>query len=282
MRKWVVGAWLGVILGGCHPSRESLTAGQIGCPPQEVSTSSVDVSGGWNQSAETWTAECRGRRFICSEVTTSSLDFDGLFADWTDSVDSDISCREELSPPEPSHWSQAPSPPPPSGSPPPTGAGGFELGMPRTAARERCEAAGHEWRAGKKGRATCSGTSAPLGFRASVELTFCRDTACAVTLSQTPSSEWMQPFAALQASLTEKYGQASERRLRIPSMCRTNEQFDRCAEDGALHLNVSWRWPTGQSVRLSLGKRSHPAGDSAVRLTYVKAPGVKGLDASAL
>lgn len=282
MRQWVLGTWLAVILTACHPSRESLTAGHIGCPPNEVSTFSVDSSSGWNQSAETWTAECRGRRFICSEVTTSSFDLDGLFADWTDSVDSDVSCREELSPAEASPASRAPSAPRLASSPPPTGAGGFELGIARAPARERCKAAGHEWRVGKKGRATCSGTATPVGFPASVELAFCSDTACAVTLSHTPGSKWIQPFAALQASLTEKYGQASERRLRIPSMCRTTQQFDRCAEDGALHLDVSWRWATGQSVRLSLGKRSRPAGESAVWLTYVKAPRVRSLDASAL
>jgi hypothetical protein len=219
---------------------------------------------------------------VCSEVTTSSWDLDWLFTDSTSSVDSDVSCREELSPLEVSHASPASSPSPLSSSPPPTGAGGFELGMARAPARERCEAAGHDWRVGEKSRATCSGTATPLGFPASVELAFCGDTACAVTLSHTPTSEWMQPFATLQASLTEKYGQASVRRLRIPSVCRTNEQFDRCAEGGALHLNVSWRWPTGQSVGLSLGKRSRPAGESAVRLTYVKATGLESLDAAAL
>lgn len=163
---------MGALITGCHPSRESLTAGQSGCPPSEVRTPGVDSSSGWSQSAETWRAERRGRRFIRSEGTTSSLDLDGLFTDFIDSVDSDISCPEELTAPEESHASRAPSPSSLQSSPPPTGAGGFELRMARAAARQRCEAAGHDWRAGAA-RATCSGTATPVGFPASVELMFC-------------------------------------------------------------------------------------------------------------
>jgi hypothetical protein len=77
-------------------------------------------------------------------------------------------------------------------------------------------------------------------------------------------------------------GQASKRQLRIPSMCRTNEQFDRCARDGALNLSVSWQWPAGERLRLSLGKPASRAGDSAVQLTYLRPPRVSNLDASAL
>jgi hypothetical protein len=270
-------------LAGCVPSRESLTAGQIGCPPSEVSTSSLSSSGGWNQSVETWTAECRGRRFVCSEITTSSFDLSWLFTDATDSVDSDVSCREELSTTEATARSSRRSDPPVSASSaPPIGGAGFELGLSPEAARQRCEAAAHLWESLDAQHASCSGTATSLGFPATTRLAFCDSGLCGITVSHTPTGHWIQPFSALQATLTAKYGTASKRRLRIPSMCRTDEQFDRCALDGTLDLSVSWHWPTGQRLRLSLGRVSPHAGESAVRLTYVKPPRPSGPNASAL
>lgn len=272
---------LGVSLVGCHPSRESLTAGQIGCPPSEVSTFGASASGGWNQIAETWTAECRGRRFVCSEVTTSSWDLDWLFSDSTSSVDSDVSCREELSNTEATAASRPPAGARVASSVPPSGGAGFELGASRATARQRCESAAHRWEGEDGEHASCSGTASELGFAATTELTFCRESVCGVTLSHTPEAHWMRPFTDLDAMLTAKYGPASKRRVLVPSMCRTDEQFDRCARDGTLALSVSWHWPTGQRLRLSLGKASRLTGESAVRLTYVKAPSAARLNASA-
>jgi hypothetical protein len=277
-----IAAALALGLLACRPSRESLTAGQIGCPSNEVSTSAGASSSGWNQSAETWTAECRGRRFICSEVTTSSFDLDWLFTDATDSVDSDVACREELSSASEQALSIARSEPPsPASSAPPTGGAGFDLGISLASARQRCEAAGHRFTDPSGGHAACSGTATPLGFPATARLSFCGGALCGITLSHTPADHWMRPFSDLQAALTAKYGAASKRQLRIPSMCRTDQQFDRCALDGALDLSVSWRWPSGQSLRLSLGAQPR-MGESAVRLTYVKAPDAVGPNASAL
>lgn len=88
---------LGSLVFGCAPSREALTAGEVGCPPSELSVHDEDSSSGWAQSADTWIAECRGRRFVCTEVVTSGVDFGWLFSDSVDSRDSDVSCHEELS-----------------------------------------------------------------------------------------------------------------------------------------------------------------------------------------
>jgi hypothetical protein len=270
-------------LVGCVPSRESLTAGQIGCPPSEVSTSNPSSSTGWNQSATTWTAECRGRRFVCSEVTTSSFDLDRLFTDATDSVDSDISCREELSTTNAMALSSPRSAATVAASSmPPIGGAGFELGLSHSVARQRCESAGHRWDAIDAGHAACSGTAASLGFPATTRLAFCEADLCAITVTHSPAAHWLEPFTALQRTLTAKYGTASKRRLRIPPMCRTDEQFDRCALDGTLDLSMSWQWPAGQRLRLSLGRASPHAGESAVRLTYVKPPRPSGPNASAL
>jgi hypothetical protein len=275
---WLV---LGASFAGCVPSRESLTAGQIGCPPNEVSTFGASASGGWNQSAETWFAECRGKRFVCSEITTSSWDLDWLFTDSTSSVDSDVSCREELSASAATAASTPRAEVRVASSTPPSGGAGFELGVSRATARERCESAAHLWEEEDGPHASCSGTATALGFAATARLTFCRERLCGVTVSHTPEAHWMRPFTELDATLTAKYGPASKRKVIVPTMCRTDEQFDRCARDGALALSVSWQWPTGQRLRLSLGKASPHTGGSAVRLTYVKAPAAVGLNASA-
>ena len=54
------------LLPGCSPLRQG-SAGQIGCPPQEIVI--ADAKHGW--SAATWTASCRGHTYHCSYVATS-------------------------------------------------------------------------------------------------------------------------------------------------------------------------------------------------------------------
>jgi hypothetical protein len=237
-----------------------------------------ESSSGWGQSADTWVAECRGRRFICSEVVTSGIDFDWLFSDSVDSRDSDVSCHEELSarPVEPTPSTPALAP---TSAAPSSGAG-FELGSARSEVRARCEASGHAFR--DEGDQTfCSGAAASLGFEASTQLTFCKDTLCGITIAQVPEAGWATAFKHLDARLTDKYGPATLRRVRVPSICRTPEQFDRCALDGALDFEVRWQWPEGARLRLLLDKPAAP-GVAAVRLVYVKPPRVHLLDTSAL
>ena len=279
--RGLLGLALGGTLCGCQPTRESLTAGHIGCPPSEVVTTGVSSSSGWNQSAETWMAECRGRRFVCTEVTTSSFDGDWLFTSSTDSVDSDVSCREELAPVA----SQAaadttPVAPAMATSAPPTGGAGFELGMSRTAAREVCEAADHHWEDDSSRQPSCTGPAAALGFPAEVQLTFCKPGLCGISVSHVPEEHWMQRFMGLRRTLETKYGAPSKQQVRVPSMCRTDEDFDRCARDGTLRLSLSWQWPTGQRMRLSLGQSPH-AGENRVLLTYVHAAPLPSANAAA-
>jgi hypothetical protein len=236
-----------------------------------------ESSSGWAQSADTWIAECRGRRFVCSEVMTSGIDFGWLFSDSVDSRDSDVSCHEELStrPAEPTPAAALP----PSSAPPSSGAG-FELGSARSEVRVRCESSGHAFR--DEGAQTfCSGAAASLGFEASTQLTFCKDTLCGITIAQVPEAGWATAFKDLDARLTDKYGPATLRRVRVPNVCRTPAQFDRCALDGALDFEVRWQWPQGERLRLLLDKPAAPA-VAAVRLVYVKPPGAHPLDTSAL
>jgi hypothetical protein len=277
-----MGSCLGLLLWGCTPSREALTAGEVGCPPSELSVHGAESSGGWGQSAATWIAECRGRRFVCTEVVTSSFDLDWLFTDSVDSRDSDVSCHEEVTPARSAlalttrESAIAPRVEPPSGG------GGFALGSSRDVAREQCETSGHTWREEKGAHGFCSGTAAPLGLEAGTQLTFCKTALCGITISHVPHAKWATAFAELDASLTDKYGTASLRRVRIPSMCRTDEQFDRCVLDGALDFEVRWQWPRGERLRLLLGKPREANGVAALRLIYVKPPGLRRLDGAAL
>jgi hypothetical protein len=270
----LLGSWL----LGCAPSRQAMTAGEVGCPPSELSIRDEASSTGWAQSAETWIAECRGRRFVCTEVMTSSFDYGWLFGDSVDSRDSDVSCHEEISsPPLRVEASEAPLAP---RSEPANGGAGFELGGARDATRERCESNGHTFR--DEGSQTfCSGTAAPLGFEASTQLTFCKDRLCGITIAQVPERAWAAAFKELDGRLTEKYGPASMRKVRVPSMCRTAAQFDRCALDGALDFEVRWQWPRGERLRLLLDKPA-ASGVAALRLMYVMPPDIRRVDSSAL
>jgi hypothetical protein len=270
---------LGSLLLACAPSREALTAGEVGCPPNELRINSGISSTGWAQSAETWVAECRGRRFICTEVVTSSFDYGWLFSDSVDARDSDVSCHEELSARpamelEPREPALAPR------SEPPTGGAGFELGNERSAVRERCESSGNTFR-DEGAQSFCSGAAAPLGFEASTQLTFCKDVLCGITVAHIPARAWAEAFKELDTRLTDKYGPATVRRVRVPSMCRTPEQFDRCAMDGALAFEVRWQWPHGERLRLLLD-RPAASGVPALRLMYVKRRGSRRADNSAL
>src|SRR5688572_15726908 len=98
MRELITVLLIALGLLACQPSRSAMTAGEIGCPERDIRTYDDGSSVGFSQTAETWIAECRGRRFVCSEVRTSSSDISWLFTDATDSVDSDVSCKEELAP----------------------------------------------------------------------------------------------------------------------------------------------------------------------------------------
>jgi len=274
------GLALAAVIGACQPTRESLTAGQIGCPPSEVVTNALSSSSGWNQSAETWLAECRGRRFVCTEVTTSSFDVDWIFTSSTDSVDSDVSCREELAPAASQATPDA-RPVAAATSAPPTGGAGFELGMSRTAAREACEAAEHQWEDDSGEQPSCTGPALALGFPAQVQLTFCAHGLCGIVVSHVPEEHWMQRFIGLRRTLETKYGAPSKQQMRVPSMCRTDEDFDRCAKDGTLRLSLSWQWPTAQRLRLSLGQTPRGTGENRVLLSYVQAAPVPSSSAAA-
>lgn len=73
-----------------------MTAGQIGCLQNEITISGSEHSTGWTESSDTWVAECKGRRFICTKTTSGG---------WASTVSGDVNkptsssqvaCKEAL------------------------------------------------------------------------------------------------------------------------------------------------------------------------------------------
>ncbi len=58
-------------VSGCS-SLPAIVAGRAGCPEIEVQI--VESSSGWGLSPSTYTAQCRGRKFVCSVGAEQDLD----------------------------------------------------------------------------------------------------------------------------------------------------------------------------------------------------------------
>lgn len=286
--RFFVFGCLVVGLFGCRPSRESVTAGQVGCNPDEIQISDENSSMGWGQSAETWTAECNGRTFVCSQLDTSTtaLVSNGKAATTVGASSSDVSCHERLSDAPAARTvaattaNEARAKAAPT-APAPTAGAGFQLGSDPEGMRQACEAAGHTWGPPSKGRATCSGTAADLGFPADVTFKFCSGKACMVTLHHVPESEWSSTFSELKGKLTVKYGAPNESEAVVPAGCRSESEFVECLRNQGVRLHFSWTWPTGERVILSIGKEE-PESDAAIRIDYTRPVRKVAANASAL
>lgn len=66
LRGWVLATLLVTVVSsmGCGSNLASVSAGHVGCSPNEISI--ADERSGW--STVTWTATCRGRRFQCTSA----------------------------------------------------------------------------------------------------------------------------------------------------------------------------------------------------------------------
>lgn len=274
-----VGLLMFALMGGCVPSKEAKSAGQIGCTPGEITISNEDSHFGFVQSGKTWVAECHGRTFVCSQVNESGSDrdfFDALFAS------DQVSCREAPEPLQAERNRQAReaaiaerSMRPPA--PPPSGAAGFEFGETPEAAARRCEAAGQAW-VSANGRATCSGAAAPLGIPARVDLEFCDGRACAISVEHVPEATWSRSSVSLKANLETKYGPAQESSGSVPERCRTEDAFTQCLASRQVALRYAWRWAGGESLEMSVGKPT-PARSAAIRIVYRRPAGAANLSA---
>lgn len=80
MSKFILSVGVSALLvSACASHSAALTSGQIGCPTEELKITSQDV--GW--STKTWTAECRGKTFYCTYMTSYNLG-------------SGVQCKEEM------------------------------------------------------------------------------------------------------------------------------------------------------------------------------------------
>jgi hypothetical protein len=275
MRRGFCGFLLLVGLAGCRPSRESMSAGQIGCPPEEINVSQEQSSSGFLQSSATWYAECRGKMFICSELAATSGPSAGTF---------NVDCRPEVSDKpvvasgEGSGETSTETAKKPGGAP--IGGGGFEFGTSGEAAQKACEAAGNSWSlTGTLG--TCSGAAQSLGFDASVTIEFQRERASKITVVHAPEKKWASALAELRTKLAEKYGAPYDSAANVPPNCRTDAELVACFDKG-LRLRFTWTWKSGERLELSAGKPAKSEGDTAIRVEYEKPAPTLGADASAL
>jgi hypothetical protein len=281
MRRWLLRGVLGLgLLTGCFPGRAAKSAGLVGCAPDEIEISNEQLHLGLIQSGETWMAECRGRTFICSQTDHVGREGDALgnllAADH-------VSCTEAAESPQEAAAREArtsarataavPQPKPVA----PVGAAGFDFGLSLDVAQQRCEAAGQAWDATIPELPTCSGPATPVGPRAAVGLRVCEARVCGIFLELRPTKAWSSEVVSLKAKLDAKYGAAEEGTRGIPVQCRSDAQFQRCLQTEELALRYVWRWTSGETLELFIGKGVD--GEPAIRLAYGASPGA---DISAL
>lgn len=284
MGRLFIGMVLGIgLLCSCAPSKEVRSAGQVGCSPNEVQISEQDYHFGLMQSGESWVAQCRGRVFICSQMNETGDKNKGLASFFGSEQ---IGCREQAETPEAEQKRVARQAAATANAlklrepaPPPTGAAGFAFGDSPEEARQRCEAAGKEWRANDK-TTTCSGGAVDVGPIAGVGIEWCDRRTCAISIEQYPK-QWSKQAAELKARLEAKYGKAAESAGTIPVGCRSDAQFEQCIESKSLGLRYLWRWASGESLELVIGDvGAQPPAAPAIRLLYRRPSGA--LSASAL
>jgi hypothetical protein len=250
------------VVGACHASRESVSSGQIGCNPSQISISEGDTHGGFGESSETWVAECEGRRFYCSRLNTAT----GIGKN--SGTASQVSCKEALSQAEGESKGAPPSALVVERGPAPDGAAGFIFGAEPAHEQIACEAAGNKWQAAGASY-KCSGAASPLGVDADVTLSVCAGKICSISVRHHPTTKWMTFVGELKDKLEHKYGAPSEADDGVPRYCKGEEAFARCLDAGEFRLRFGWSWPQGQRVALVVG-RSNNSSTAAVLLEYSK------------
>jgi len=264
----------------CTPSRASLSAGQVGCRPSEITVSEETVGNdGFTLSSENWVAECNGRRFICTQINNRGF-YDRGTGPNVMTNQTDVSCKEEYSG-SASSTPAAPATPPPPASAPPKGGAGFELGGKAEAAQAACEAAGQTFQRPDEKTASCSGTAAQLGFPAAVTFKLCGTNVCSIELVHQPAAEWLGIIAELRNGLEVKYGPPREREGEVREECRHKEAFVPCLRSRKLRLRYLWSWPTGERIVLLIGIPPE-GGEPAIRLGYSRSARAQTVDESAL
>ncbi|MEP7053098.1 MAG: hypothetical protein ABJB12_22220 [Pseudomonadota bacterium] len=249
---WLAVALMGLGLNGCV-SLAAASTGQVGCAQDQITISDDSMSPG----VRTWTAECGGRRYFCSAVSTGNSS-------------SQVNCAEERGPkvaaatPSADTGTRAGAKPPPVpevSKEAPKGAAGFLFGATSEEASTVCINAGYEWKAGPVDHFSCSGTPGSIGFPATATVRFCADKLCAVALQVNAAKQWMSAYAKLSETLTQKYGTPATIDGSLGTNCQTEAELESCVMSGNTSLQRVWKW--GASNHVSLGLT---AGSDAPRL----------------
>lgn len=103
----------------------------------------------------------------------------------------------------------------------------------------------------------------------------CRGTLCGIFISGHPpeGDTWSSTASGLYEALIGKYGQPSQRDLRIPAHCgRTDGAASApagpdCIESGHASLRATWTWPTARRIEVFVGIPDG-AREPSVELSY--------------
>jgi hypothetical protein len=227
-----------------------------------------------------WTAECRGNHYFCTRTVHRDGRDEFSCVEQSDSSPfyADTHHPGKKKSPEASRSDD----PAKEAIEPFTTVAGFEFGSGVEATRTVCEGAGHTWHQTKEKLATCSGAGVDVGFTAQVSLTFCEAKLCGVTLRHRPESGWLSSLAEIKRSLVAKYGEPGDSGAMIPGECHTESEFVGCLETGRMAPRYAWRWPSGERLRMIVGKPESGKGEIAIRLYYTKPAGGPHVDATGL
>ncbi len=151
---------------------------------------------------------------------------------------------------------------------PPRGVGGFELGAAPDAAQKRCNDSGKAWSL-RDGGFACSGPATDIGFDATVRFGLCDEQICDISVLVPETADWTHQYADLRKTLAQKYGdrQWPEPPNENEASCQRNALRD-CLLSGRLKAETLWRWQTGESVKLDVGKDPADPQHLQIRIDY--------------
>jgi hypothetical protein len=271
--------WSVVWLTACAPSREAMSAGQVGCQESDIEISDEHTSLGASNS---WIATCHGVRYVCSQVVTGYVPSESILSGQITQVNctAEGAGTREVAAARPTSTATAPRR---HRNGAPAGAGGFRFGQNVADAKAACEGAGFAFDSVNENHARCGGLPQDPGFAASAELTLCAASVCGIALVADPSApgkQQMNSFVSLADTLARKYGEPRQRESKLPGECRSDSSVDVCLREGRIALRQVWRW-TDTSVSLTLDKPELETGPR-LKITYAQSPRALRTNADAL
>lgn len=131
---------------------------------------------------------------------------------------------------------------------------GFRLGWSLEETRDACTIEELTFQRTQNGY-RCSEPPVSGSLGGPVDLTFCGTRLCRVDVLDRPSralsSLWVDQFKSTYRAMKLRYGQHSEKSVKVPSKCR--EDLLSCLEQGKASIMYRWTWK-GRSLRLTLAR----------------------------